>query len=52
MKLRRVVSCALIAGIPFAAVRRVSPGMAMDLFLYRQDYDLNMHGMKRKKAGE
>lgn len=52
MKLRKVISCALIAGIPFSAVRRISPGMAMDLYLYRQDYDLATHGMKKKKAGE
>lgn len=52
MRARRVMSCGLIAGMTMTEIRRSAPGMVMDMFLWRQDYDLALHGMKRKKAGE
>lgn len=52
MKARRVMSCGLIAGMTLTEVRRSPPGLIMDMFLYRQDYDFRLHGLKRKKAGE
>jgi hypothetical protein len=52
MRSRRVVSCGLIAGMSMDAIRRSPPGYIMDLYMYRQDYDMSLHGMRRKKAGE
>ena len=52
MKARRVMSCGLIAGMTMDEVRRSPPGLIMDMFMYRQDYDLALHGLRRKKAGE
>ena len=52
MRSRRVLSSALIAGLTYAQARRMKPGLIMDLYLYRQDYDFALHGLRRKKAGE
>lgn len=52
MRSRRVLSCGLIAGMSLQEARRSPPGLIMDMFLHRQDYDMKMHGLRRKKAGE
>lgn len=52
MRMRRVMSCGLIAGLTLPEIRRSPPGLIMDMYMYRQDYDMALHGMRRKRAGE
>ena len=44
MTYRRVVSYGLIAGLRPDEINRMTPGKVLDLYDYRQEYDLMMHG--------
>ena len=46
---RRLVSLGLASGLTLADMPPLSPGMVCDLFLYRQMYDDQQHGIKRKQ---
>lgn len=52
MRARQVISYGLIVGLELPTIRRSSPGFITDLFLYKQDYEMKMRGLRRKKAGE
>ena len=43
----------MIAGLSYEQIMRSAPGLVMDLFLYRRDYDDQLHGIirQRKEAG-
>ena len=49
MTYRQVVSYGLIAGLSYDQVMGTPPGMVLDLYLYRRDYDDQQHGLVRKK---
>lgn len=49
MTYRQVVSFGLIAGLTYDQVMRTPPGMVIDLYLYRRDYDDQQHGLTRKR---
>jgi len=38
-----------VAGLPYGQLGRMTPGMVMDLYLYRRAYDDQQHGIRRKK---
>ena len=42
-----VVSWGLIAGLRVEEINRMQPGAVMDLFIYRQNYDDQQHGIRR-----
>lgn len=44
-----LISFGLIAGLDYARCLRTTPGMIEDLYIYRQRYDDQQHGLKRKK---
>lgn len=46
---RHVAGWGLIAGISLTEQEHMTPGLVMDLFLSRQDYDDVLHHIKRKK---
>ena len=52
MTYRQVVSYGMIAGLSFDEILRTPPGMVLDLFLYRRDYDDQLHRLTRKKKEE
>lgn len=37
----------LVAGLSVREIRREKPGLVMDLFVYRQRYDDQQHGIRR-----
>ena len=43
-----VVSWGLIAGLTLPEINRMRPGVVMDLFLYRRQYDDVQHGIMRE----
>ena len=45
---RRAIAFGMIAGMSYTECRRARPGVVMDLYLYRQRYDDEQHGIKRK----
>ena len=47
MKFRQVVSYGLIAGLSYGEVMRTPPGMVIDLYLYRREYDDQQHRLMR-----
>ena len=49
MTYRQVVSYGMIAGMSLEEIMRTPPGMVIDLFLYRRDYDDQLHRLTRKK---
>lgn len=38
-----------MAGVPFDRLGSMTPGMVMDLYVYRRGYDDQQHGIRRKK---
>ena len=44
-----VVHFGLVAGLAFGEMLRLAPGMICDLFVLRQRYDDQQHGIKREK---
>jgi hypothetical protein len=42
------VSWGLIAGLQFNEINRMQPGMVMDLFVYRRDFEDEQHGISRE----
>ena len=49
MTYRQVVSYGMIAGLSLEEIMRTPPGMVIDLYLYRRDYDDEQHMLTRKK---
>lgn len=49
MTKREVVSFGLIAGMTYGEMLRMSPGMIVDLYVYRRRYDDEQHGIHRIK---
>ena len=39
----------LIAGLSMNEMLRMAPGLIMDLYIYRRDYDDAEHGVRREK---
>ena len=52
MTYRQVVSYGMIAGLSLDEIMRTPPGMVIDLYLYRRDYDDQQHRLMRKKKEE
>lgn len=48
--MRRLKSYGLIAGLTYTEMRRMRPGEIMDYYIWRQGYDDQEHGVKRKKT--
>lgn len=46
---RTVTSYGLIAGVSYTESRGLAPGLLCDLYLARQVYDDQQHGIKRRK---
>ena len=46
---RRTAAWGLIAGISLAEQEHLAPGVVIDAFVMRQEYDDTQHGIKRKK---
>lgn len=44
-----LLSFGLIAGLTHEQCLRSSPGLIEDLYIYRQRYDDQQHGIRRKK---
>lgn len=44
-----LLSFGLIAGLNYERCLRSTPGLIEDLYVYRQRYDDQQHGIKRKK---
>lgn len=49
MTFRQIVSYGMIAGLTYPEVMRTPPGMIMDLYLYRREYDDQQNGITRKR---
>ena len=47
MTYRRIVSWGLIAGLTYTEMQGMQPGMILDEFILRRNYDDQMHGIKR-----
>ena len=47
MTYRTMISRGLIAGLTYAETRSMRPGAVIDMFIYRQRYDDQQHGIKR-----
>lgn len=39
----------MVAGLTLDEIMHTPPGMVIDLFLYRRDYDDQLHGLTRKR---
>ena len=46
MTYRKVLSYGLIAGLTYSEMRGMVPGMVLDLFIRRRDYDYLIHGIQ------
>ena len=51
MTYRAVLSYGLIAGLSYADMGKMPPGLVCDLYIYRQRYDDQQHGIRRQKKG-
>lgn len=51
MTYRRIISWGLIAGLRYTEMESMQPGMILDEFIFRRDYDDQMHGIKRGESG-
>ena len=49
MTSRMVMSYALTAGLTYTEALHMAPGLILDLYLYRRNYDDEQHGVKRKR---
>lgn len=49
MTYRTMISRGLIAGLTYAETKNMRPGAVIDLFIYRQRYDDQQHGIKRAR---
>lgn len=49
MTYRQAVSYGLIAGISLGDLNRMQPGLVLDLFVYRRQYDDTQHRIVRKQ---
>lgn len=50
MTYRMVVHFGLVAGLTLTEMRALAPGMICDLYVLRQRYDDQQHGIKRQKG--
>ena len=48
MTWRKIISYGLIAGLRVEEMGPLPPGMILDLFIYRRDYDDAEHGITRE----
>jgi hypothetical protein len=44
-----VIHFGLVAGLDFATMQRLAPGLICDLYVMRQRYDDQQHGITRQK---
>jgi len=44
-----VIHWGLVAGLSFEEMRNMPPGMIIDLFVWRRQYDDNQHGIRREE---
>ena len=51
MTYRRIVSWGLIAGLTYTEMQEMQPGLILDEFILRRNYDDIMHGIKRGEDG-
>ena len=49
MTRRTLIHYGLVAGLSFSELGKLAPGLICDLYIMRQRYDDQMHGIKRKK---
>lgn len=49
MSYRMIVSFGLIAGLKLPEMGKLTPGFVCDLYIYRQRYDDQEHGIKRTR---
>ena len=47
MTFRKIISYGLIAGLTYTEMQDMLPGFVLDCFVFRQNYDEAMHGIKR-----
>lgn len=47
MTWRKLISWGLIAGLTYQDMRGMAPGLVLDLFIRRRDYDYTLHGIQR-----
>lgn len=47
MTFRRIISWGLIAGLTYTEMRDMQPGLILDCFILRRNYDDQMHGIQR-----
>ena len=49
MTSRRMIHYGLTAGLTYSEMRLMPPGLICDLYVMRQVYDDDQHGIRRKK---
>lgn len=47
MTFRRIISWGLIAGITYTEMQELPPGILLDEYVYRRQYDDQQHGIRR-----
>lgn len=47
MTFRRIISWGLIAGLTYTEMQDMTPGFLLDQYIYRRNYDDQMHGIQR-----
>lgn len=52
MRFREVVSYGLIAGLSYSEMRNLAPGLILDLFVLRRNYDDTQHSITREVAAQ
>lgn len=52
MTARKCLGFGLIAGLARAEALGMPPGMIVDLYIMRRDYDDALHGIERRSAGK
>ena len=45
---RKILGYGLVAGLRYDEMMDMRPGEILDLFIYRRNYDDQMHGIERK----
>ena len=46
MTYRKLLSWGLIAGLSFNDMRGMAPGLVLDLYIRRREYDYTLHGIQ------
>ena len=47
MTFRKIISYGLIAGLTYTEMMDMQPGFVIDCYVFRQNYDDVLHGIKR-----